>query len=454
VARVKNRSNNPKIDTSLISKAIFFNLTLTTMLVLNGCGHAVDQVEGKVTSGAPAACPKSDKNGCSIVAITPETETALGLTQGVVAMREVDFAVNSTGEVQANANLTTKVSTPVSGRIVQVLVNTGDHVKDGQPLATIRSQDIEQSQADLLQNASQVRADLKRDLLQIDSDITQSQAQSGLSQSTYMRVKGLMEERIASRADFELAKTQFEKDHITIDALNRKRQATLSLSAERMGLMTEPIKQKLHLLGVSENQITKVMQTGQLNPVIAIVSPETGIVTERLVNSGELVDPSRALFTIGDFSSVWLKADVYEKDIAKVKVGQAIQLDVDSFPGQKFKGKLNYVADSINPETRTLTVRAEVLNPGSKLKPKMFARMKILVGKARVLTVPKRALQDAEKCKVVYVPIGNGKYREQPVKLGGESGDMDEILAGLKAGESVIVKGSFELRSEALKQSN
>ncbi len=427
-------------------------LSASATFTLAGCSNSLAKLDDKAISSKEPS--KQAISAASFVDLTPDTEAALHLKQENVALRDVDFAVKSTGEVQANANLTTKVSTPVSGRVIKVFVNTGDHVADGQTLATINSQDIEQTEADLLQNASQVRADLKRDLLQIDFDINQNRAQLGLSESTYMRVKGLLDEKIASQADFESAKTQYDRDHLTIDGLNAKRQATISLSNERLNLLTEPLKQKLHLFGVSDGQINEVIKSGKLNPVIKVVAPESGVVTERLVNYGELTDPSRAIFTIGDFNSVWLKADVYEKDVAKVKVGQPIELEVDSFPDQIFKGKLNYVADSINPDTRTLTVRAEVLNPGCKLKPKMFARMKILVGKHRVLTLPKMAVQDAENFKVVYVPLGHGRFREQHVKLGGESGSLDEVVAGLKAGEPVIVKGSFELRSEALKQSN
>lgn len=189
-----------------------FALALTSGLALTACGHTSEKVEGKALAPSPASKVAAD--GLNLVTLTPETEVALNLGCEKVSMKDVDFAVRSTGEVQANSNLTTKVSTPVSGRIIAVMVNIGDHVKEGQTLASIRSQDIEQTEADLLQNASQVRADLKRELLQIDSDITQNRAQLGLSQSTYARVKGLFEEKIASKADFESAKTQFDKDRI------------------------------------------------------------------------------------------------------------------------------------------------------------------------------------------------------------------------------------------------
>jgi RND family efflux transporter MFP subunit len=184
-----------------------------------------------------------------------------------------------------------------------------------------------------------------------------------------------------------------------------------------------------------------------------VVAPESGIISERLVNVGELVDPTKPLFTIGDFHNVWLKADVYEKDVSKVKEGQPIQLEVDSFPGEKFTGRLDYVADSINPDSRTLTVRAEVPNPGLKLKPKMFARMKILVGEHKVLTIPSSSVQDAGTSKVVYIPKAKGVFEERKVTLGTEYGDEIEIISGVRPGERIVTKGSFDLRSESLRQS-
>ena len=144
---------------------------------------------------------------------------------------------------------------------------------------------------------------------------------------------------------------------------------------------------------------------------------------------------------------------MFTKDVAKVKAGQPIELELDSFPGEKFAGKLDYVASSLDPDTRTLPVRAQVPNPGLKLKLKMFARMAILVGDQHVLSIPKSAVQDAGTEKVVYVPIADNKFIERQVKLGAESGDEVEVLSGLKAGDRIVVKGSFELRSESLRQS-
>jgi RND family efflux transporter MFP subunit len=218
-----------------------------------------------------------------------------------------------------------------------------------------------------------------------------------------------------------------------------------------MKLTLGPAKNKLRLLGVSDAEIEDVMKTQIVDPMVPVLAPEDGIIVERLVNEGELIDPSKPLFTIGDFHNVWLKADVFEKDIAKIHIGQPIELQVDSFPDRVFRGKLDYVANQVDADTRTLAVRAVVVNPQELLKPKMFARMKILVGEHTVLTIPKTAVQDAGADKVVYVPSGSDTFEERKVELGAESGDYVEIRSGLKPGERVVINGSFDLRAESVR---
>jgi multidrug efflux pump subunit AcrA (membrane-fusion protein) len=264
-------------------------------------------------------------------------------------------------------------------------------------------------------------------------------------------MKGLYTEKIASKADFQAAETAYVKDQIAVEAQRKKYQATVSLSEEKMKLVTGPAKTKLRLLGVADEKIAEVMSTQVVDPLVPVLSPESGIIVERLVNVGELIDPSKPLFTIGDFDTVWLKADVFEKDLPKIKIGQPIELKVDSFPDKVFTGKLDYVANQIDSDTRTLAVRAEVSNPQGLLKPKMFARMKIIVGLQKVLSIPTTAVQDTRTTKVVYVPESSNTFEERKVKLGGQSGEYVEILDGLKAGEKVVTEGSFDLRANAVR---
>lgn len=416
-------------------------------LILSGCetshSHPI----------APQPAQEILKNGDEIIDLSTDAQKLAGMEFGTTENQILDLSVKCNGEVLADSNLMRHVTTPVTGRVEEVLVRTGDHIAEGKPLLNIRSTDIEQLESDLLQNEGQVRADLKRDLLQIDSDLATTQEGLKLSESTFNRLKNLVEEKIASQADFEAARTALEKDRINLESLKRKRDATISLSNERMRLITEPIKQKLRLLGVTLTELDKLLKTRQIDPVVPVLAPENGIISERLVNVGELVDPTKPLFTIGDFHDVWLKADVYEQDVSKVHEGQPIELEVDSFPGHKFAGRLNFVADSLTPENRTLAVRAEVPNPGLMLKPKMFARMRILIGEHRVLTIPKDAVQDAGTEKVVYLPLSQGKFEERKVKLGVECGKFVEVLSGIRPGEKVVTKGSFDLRAESLRES-
>jgi cobalt-zinc-cadmium efflux system membrane fusion protein len=386
-----------------------------------------------------------------LVHLPKDAEALAGLTTEQALDRPLDVCVNVTGEVLANANTQTHVTTPVTGRITEILVRIGDHICEGKPLMIVRSTDLEQAESDMLQNTQQVRSDLKQALVQIDCDTATAQAQVKLSEKIYQRLKNLVEEKIASQADFQAAQTQFAKDQIAVDSLKRKRDATISLSQEKMKLVTEPAKTKLRLLGVSDEEINEVIKTQTVDPMVPVLSPEDGIIVDRLVNVGELIDPSKPLFTIGDFHSVWLKADVFEKDIPKVALGQAIQLEVDSFPERLFDGKLDYVANQVDPDTRTLAVRAEVANPQNLLKPKMFARMKILVGRHTVLAVPITAVQDARTEKVVYVPTGRDTFEERKIKLGAESGNYVEVLSGLTAGEMVVTTGSFDLRAQSVR---
>jgi cobalt-zinc-cadmium efflux system membrane fusion protein len=426
---------------SLLSGCTFLHIVHTSLSSAPQSGDATQSAEAHMGSS-------QDKR---LVHISADAAHAAGLTLAKVEDRELDSAVSVTGEVLANANTQTHVTTPVTGRVTEILVKIGDHIQGGKPLMMVRSTDIQQAESDLLQGEQQVRSDLKQALIQIDCDTATAEAQLKLDEKIYQRLKGLYQEQIASKADYQAAETNYLKDQITLKNQHQKRQATVSLSTEKMKLVTGPAKTKLRLLGVSDEEIAQVMQSEIVDPMVPVLAPEDGIIVERLVNVGELIDPSKPLFTIGDFQSVWLKADVFEKDIPRVKLGQPIELRVDSFPDQAFKGKLDYVANQVDSDTRTLAVRAEVSNENDLLKPKMFARMKILVGRQEVLAIPVASIQDTRTCKVVYVPAGANTYEERKVKLGTQYDNYVEVLDGLHQGEQVVTEGSFDLRAAAVR---
>ncbi len=440
------------LSSSLRNRALYLLVLVSAVSInlLHGCASLPTAIndDGKPPVSQTEPQKQMDRR---LVKLSSAAEEEASISIAEVKERELDTDVNVTGEVLANANTQTHVTTPVTGRVTQILVSIGDHIQEGKPLLIVRSTDIQQAESDLLQGEQQVRSDLKQALIQINFDSETAEAQLKLDDKIYQRMKSLYTEKIASMADFQSAETAYVKDQIMVDSQRKKRQATIALSEEKMKIVTGPAKTKLRLFGVSEEEITEVMKTQVIDPLVPVLSPESGIIVDRLVNVGELIDPSKPLFTIGNFQTVWLKADVFEKDIAEVNLGQPIELKADSFPDKVFNGKLDYVANQVDSDSRTLAVRAEVSNPQGLLKPKMFARMKIIVGLKKVLTIPIAAVQDTRTCKVVYVPEGNNVFEERKVKLGSQSEDYIEVLEGLKPGEKVVTQGSFDLRGEAVR---
>lgn len=421
-------------------------LSIFPMVSLSGCAE-----KAVLMPSVKAHCLPTKCQSAPVLSLSREALETSGLRTHSANLRWVENDVNTTGEVLADANLVTRVNPTVAGRIEKVMVQPGDYVKAGQTVMVVRSTDIESVEAELLQNIAQVKSDLEKDLLQIDSDISLSKAQCELSRRTYERVKSLLDEKIASRAEFESAETQKNKDNISLQTLQSKRTETIALSKRRMDVLMEPLRQRLALMGVSDAQLDRIIRTGQIETMVDIRATACGVVCQRDVNQGETVDPNRCLMTIGNFEKVWLKADVHEKDIEKLSIGEPITLSVDSFPGKVFRGKLDYVCDSVNPDTRTLPVRAEVVNPNHLLKPNMFARMNIIVGRKQVLTVPDAAVQSVGAGNVVYVALNSDSFQERAVTLGTKCGTDVEVLSGVHAGETVVTDGSFSLCSQCAK---
>ncbi|NCO43379.1 MAG: hypothetical protein COZ06_06130 [Armatimonadetes bacterium CG_4_10_14_3_um_filter_66_18] len=184
---------------------------------------------------------------------------------------------------------------------------------------------------------------------------------------------------------------------------------------------------------------------------VAIVAPIAGRVLDRPVNRGEVVDPTTTLFTLLNLSTVWVDANVYEKDLRRISLGQQVTVTATAFPDEPFAGKVTYVSDTLDEKTRTVKVRCEIANPRRQLKPGMFVQAQLTVGKRSGLLVPDAAVQREGQTAVVYVTAGDGRYEKRRVKLGATSDGSHEVLGGLKAGEKVVTEGSFLVKSQEKK---
>ena len=197
---------------------------------------------------------------------------------------------------------------------------------------------------------------------------------------------------------------------------------------------------------------TTLERTGQVKKNLTLASPANGIVTKRMVTQGMYVQAGMPLLEVADLSTVWVDADIYQYELPWIKVGQPVTMTLDYLPGETFQGKIDYIYPYLKEATRTARVRLRFPNPGLKLKPEMFAQVKIespVTHKAVV--VPTDAVMDTGLKQHVFIALGQGRFEPREVKLGvyGDDGNCREVLSGLKGGEDVVTSAQFLLDSES-----
>ncbi len=201
---------------------------------------------------------------------------------------------------------------------------------------------------------------------------------------------------------------------------------------------------------MSPEQIAALVKTGEVRRSISFRSPVAGIVTEKKALQGMRFMPGEALYQVTDLASVWVMADVFEQDIAQVRLGAMATVRLNAYPEQRFQGRITYIYPTLNAETRTVPVRVELANPRQLLKPAMFAQVELQVGSgAKVLTVPETAVIDTGTRRLVLVQLQEGRFEPREVQLGERSESHVQVLAGLREGELVVVAANFLIDAES-----
>ncbi|MEK7851083.1 MAG: efflux RND transporter periplasmic adaptor subunit, partial [Deltaproteobacteria bacterium] len=295
--------------------------------------------------------------------------------------------------------------------------NLGDSIKKGQPVAVIDSPDL------------------------------------GEAQSQYLKAKTNLQ---VAEKSFERAKIVLEGKIISTGEFQRREGEYLSATTE-----AKAAEDRLHLLGMTDDELSAIGKGHTINSRVAIYSPLSGTVIERHLTLGEVVEPAKPLFTIADLSNLWVIADIPENDVSKVGKGQMVSVIASSYPDKEFTGSVTYISDTVDPATRSVKVRAEVANPKGILKPEMFATVKIGTGKVDALTIPETAVQREGDKTIVFVapplnlPLAKGGpggvFQKRVVTLGPEVNGYHQILSGIEEGERIVVKGAFTLKSETMK---
>ena len=208
-------------------------------------------------------------------------------------------------------------------------------------------------------------------------------------------------------------------------------------------------RQRLHLLGLDEGQIDALAKKGAPQESIAISAPASGFVIEKNVVEGASVDAGMRLYRIAALDKVWIEADVYEADLAHVFVGQAARVTLDYVPGRVYDAKVAYVYPYLDPATRAGRVRIDLANRKLDLRPGMFVNVELASDLGSQVQVPAAAIVYTGPRRLVFVDVGEGRFRPQEVRVGTESNGMYEVLEGLHPGEMVATSGVFLIAAEA-----
>jgi cobalt-zinc-cadmium efflux system membrane fusion protein len=374
------------------------------MLALGGCDAVVRTTPVRADATAPASAP-------DVIVLGANSPKLGRIRVDAVALHEfpVDEVI-APGKVEANPNRISKLTLPAAGRIRAVYVRLGDAVRQGQALVALDSADAGAAIAALRQSQSQVR--MSRSAL--------AKAEADLA-----RVRELHEHKAAALKD-------------VLAAENDRAQAVAAL--EQASTAETEARHRIELLGLNPNAPA---------PEVAVRAPLAGKILDISVVPGEYRnDTATPLMTIADLRTVWIGADVPESQIRLIGRGEAVEVRLSAYPDEVFHARVMRIADVVDPQTRTVKVQAEIDNPGGRLRPEMFGRIRHTHAARPLPAVPSGALVELEGRSVAMVETVPGTFRQTPVTAGARQGDLVAIAAGLKAGDRVVVDGAMLLRKD------
>lgn len=219
---------------------------------------------------------------------------------------------------------------------------------------------------------------------------------------------------------------------------------------DRTAGLVDAARRRLLLWDVSKPQVLEVERSGAIRRTITVHAPFGGVVTEKMVEAGQAIEMGMPLYRLADLSSVWVEADIYEQDLRLIRVGEAAQVEIAAYPGELFDGAVSYIYPDVRPDTRTARVRIALPNPGTRLKPGMYATVQVEAAIAeRAVFVPRDAVMHSGTHAMVFVEETQGVFRAREVQIGSDDGGRTQIVSGLLAGERVVNRANFLLDSES-----
>lgn len=371
-----------------------------------------------VLAGALVACSPADKpHAAPVNPISPQAdpmqvrlsaEQIARFPTQVVVTRAVAETQTHPGRIEANEQRVSRVGAAVVGRISAVNVELGDAILPGQTLARLTSAELTSAQLAFLR------------------------ANSNLTQA----------ERAVDRA-----RQMIQADVISSAEL-QKRESELAIARAE----SRAAQDQLVLLGLPAESIERLRTEGRLQPEAVVAARQGGVLLERKVNAGQVVQPGDSLFTIADLSSVWAVGSLPEQTASLIRKGQSVEVDIPALD-RTLRGKVVFVGDTIQPETRTVAIRTQLENPQRDLKPQMLVTLRIELGVRQVAVVPEAAVVRENDLDHVFVQVEPGVFRLTPVELDPAFGKLRPVRTGVDPGAVIVAEGAFHLNNLRNQQS-
>lgn len=373
---------------------------LGCMLLAAGCSKNGDTPTK--AAGQAAARTEAKQTDPMVVELTPEMSKQFRVEAATMSNISVEQKVS--GRIEANERLTTRIGSSITGRIVQVMAEVGDRVKAGQPLAKLASPELTNAQLAFLR----------------------AQSSTKLAERTVERAQALVAADVIGTAELH------------------RREVELSVARAELRAATD----QLRLIGLRPESIERLQETGAITSEVTIRATRDGIVIERKVSQGQVAQPGDPLFTVADLSNVWVIGALPEQDANSVQLNQKVEVEVAALGSERLTGRIVFVSDTVQPETRTVPIRTEVNNPKFELKPQMLATLKLNGTRVRQLAVPATAVVRENDKDYVFVKLADNRFRLTEVSLDPAAGDLRPVRKGLDEGTPIVVDGSFHLNSQ------
>ena len=357
------------------------------------CGmELIKKIESTAIAAVQTPAEKQQSDMSAHVSLSPTQRVMANVATVEAAIGTLNKEINAAGIVQYDQSRQARVTAWMAGRIDKLYVNSvGAMVSREKPIAELYSPDLVAAQQEYL---------------------------------------------LAIRSREQLKSSPFP-----------------SISQNGEGLVSSA-RERLKLLGVKGSQITTLEKNGKPDIRLAIYSPFSGIVIEKMVQQGQYVNTGEMLFNIADLSRVWVELELYENEFPNIHVGQQVEIRSQSFPEKVFTGRIAFIYPFLDPKTRTIKARVELVNTGLKLKPEMFVNAIIRVPLESTIVVPLSAVIDSGKRQVVWVESSPGMFEPRDVQVGQKNTDNIQILSGINPGDKVAVSGAYLIDSESQLKGN